>query len=166
VSARIATWIGIAAAALVLSAIAIALSPVFPDLPSAVNRPLVAGFTGAGPGATDEMVLKDGWFGVSWSASAFNEPAKGCQFGLLLDEVGEEEIEGEGPRVGFRQPKLDYRAVPAGAGLHGDAPAMHLAPGRYRFIVDGGCAWQVLVVATPAGDTKEDDGIEQSGPRM
>ena len=95
-------------------------------------------------GSSQSFDLDAGTHAISWSAWDAAPPVDGCLFGLLLDpeDLGAaDELE---PPIGFEVPKLAYQVLDGGDALNGRM-ALELPGGRYRFIVEGSCAWSVRV---------------------
>jgi hypothetical protein len=158
-SGRLARGIAVAAAAVAISVAALLLSP---SLPGPTDRGTVSRFVGTGATLTTEIAVPEGWYEVSWAATAFGEPPRGCLFGLQIDETNEVvEIDREEPfRFGY-SPKLAYRSLRTGTGISGSSGPLRLGAGSYRFIVDGSCSWQVLLRTSTDKERNETDG-----PRM
>ena len=93
-------------------------------------------------GPSESFDVEAGTQTISWSAWDAAEPVDGCLFGLLLDP--EDAGTGSPEHAGYRIPKLAYQVLGASDTLNGQA-ILELPAGRYRFIVEGSCAWSLRV---------------------
>ena len=102
-------------------------------------------FVGEGTafGYSESFVIEAGTHAISWSAWDAAAPVDGCLFGLLLDPEALAATD-VAPPPGFDIPKLAYQVLDAGDSLNGLA-AMELPAGKYRFVIEGSCAWSVRV---------------------
>jgi uncharacterized membrane protein YedE/YeeE len=102
-------------------------------------------FVGEGTtfGYSESFVIEAGTHAISWSAWDAASPGDGCLFGLLLDPEALAATD-VAPPPGFDIPKLAYEVLDGGGSLNG-LMAMELPAGKYRFVIEGSCAWSVRV---------------------
>jgi hypothetical protein len=102
-------------------------------------------FVGEGTtfGHSESFVIEAGTHAISWAAWDAASPGDGCLFGLLLDPEALAATD-VAPPIGFDIPKLAYQVLDGGGSLNG-LTAMELPAGKYRFVIEGSCAWSVRV---------------------
>ena len=161
---RIVARVAVIVPATVIAAILLVALPGAPPLPNAS-----AHYAGAGVTTTPEQHVTDGWYEVRWTASAADRPIQGCLFGLRLDprqpdaSPDPREWRRYWPLLG----NLVYRTVPRNGTLSGSSGAIRLEAGTYRFVVDGWCAWDVVMAPTeapPEPSPSRGTSLEQAAP--
>jgi hypothetical protein len=130
-------------------------------------QPVLAHYAGSGVTTTPDRQLAEGWYAVSWTARAADQPEQGCLFGMRM--VERQSFASAGPKEQFIHPQpppgnLVYQVVPRGSTLSGSSGAMILEPGIYGFEVDGWCAWDVSLARVDPPPLPS--GVTYGGPRM
>jgi hypothetical protein len=99
---------------------------------------------GTGLGTPRSFEVGGGAHAIAWRAVDKAPPTDGCLFGLIIDPVDLAPTEDGSPAAGYSLPKLAYEVLRAGGSLDGHA-TLDLRAGTYQFVVEGSCAWNVIV---------------------